>query len=462
MNDSGEYYVGVDLGGTKILALVVTAAGQVLARAKGKTRPGAAPIADQIGAAIDDALQQASLSADDITAVGVAIPGVVDSATGQIIKVPNLEIDDPLLVESLRRRYELPITMGNDVNLGTLAECWLGAGRGAQDAVGIFVGTGIGGGVVIGGRLRTGPEDLAGEIGHMVLQVDGPRCNCGNLGCFEALASRNAIERDIRAALQAGRQSSIVQHVEEGERIRSGDLKAALDEGDELVTEVLTRAAHYLGQGVLTVRHLLDPELIIFGGGVIEACGDFLMPLIEQELRADGMRGSRNVLRLVVSELGDNAVALGAAACARAEISGLSLADFEASRLEEAVARAGSDYPTVEALEFGAVVVAGERVEYDIHIRADGRVRKRKKKRLRKKYGTSHVVDAREVDRACKGNPDVLIIGSGFQGMLRLSDDAIEYLDTLGLRYELLPSPEAVQRYNTLKGSKALILHLTC
>lgn len=461
MGSSAERYVGVDLGGTKILALVVTATGEVLARFKRSTEPGGPPLADQIAEAVDGALAAAALTADDLTAIGVAVPGVVDSETGYMMIVPNLEIDDPAMVETLRERYDLPVSMGNDVNLGTLAECWLGAGRGADDAVGIFVGTGIGGGVVIDGRMRTGAEDMAGEIGHLVLQVDGPECGCGNLGCFEALASRTAIERDIRAGLEAGRRSSILEHSGDG-RIRSGALESALAEGDELVTEVMARAAHYLAQGVLTIRHLLDPELIIFGGGVIEACGEFLMPLIERDVRADHMKGSRECLRLVVSQLEDDAVALGAAAWARAEISGLSLADFEATRLEEAVARAESEYPCIDAVEFGSVVVAGEQISNDIHIRADGEVRKRKKKRLRKKYGTSHVVDGKEIARACKGNPELLIIGAGFKGMLSLTDEALEYLDTLGISHELLPTPEAVERFNRAEGSKALILHLTC
>ena len=474
MSSNAEHYVGVDLGGTKILALVVSADGEVLARFKQPTQSGGAPLADQIGAAVDGALAAASLSVADLAGIGVAVPGVVDSRTGHMMTVPNLEIDDPAMIETLRGRYEMPVAIGNDVNLGTLAECWTGAGAGADGAVGIFVGTGIGGGVVTDGRLRTGAEDLAGEIGHLVLDVDGPECGCGGLGHFEALASRTAIERDIRAALEQGRESSILQHVE-GDRIKSGALAAALAEGDELVTEIMARAAHYLAQGVLSIRHLLDPELIIFGGGVIEACGDFLLPLIEAEVRADPMKGSRDCLTLVTSSLGDDAVALGAAALARAEISGFGLGGLETGTLTGEPHDDDDDddddndededlceYPTIDSVEFGGAVVDGEPIGNDIHIRADGKVRRRKKKRLRKKYGTSHVVDGKEIARVCKGNPELLVIGTGFQEMVRLTDDAREYLETLGMRYEVLPSPEAVEAWNHANCSKALILHITC
>jgi glucokinase len=353
------------------------------------------------------------------------------------------------------------VALGNDVNLGTLAEVWLGAGRGAESVVGMFVGTGIGGGVVIDGKVRTGPEDLAGEIGHLVLMVDGPQCGCGNRGCFEALASRTAIERDIREAIAAGRPCALASKADD--RIRSGALARALASGDEVVTEVMTRVAHVLGQGVLTIRHLLDPELIILGGGVFEACGDFLMERIEAEVRADPLTGSRDALRLVRSELGDDAVALGAAAFARAHVGDDAPEALEAAldlRPEEAEAEASG--PRIDAVEFGCVTVDGEAFAHDIHLTADGEVRRRRKGRLRKAYGTSHMVDAEELEKVCKGKPKLLIIGTGFQGMLRLTDDAKEQLRSSKADWRVLPTPEAVDLYNSTGGKKALLLHVTC
>lgn len=474
-------FVGVDVGGTKILALVVSGGGEILARHKAPTEIGGAPMADQIQAAIDGALTAAGLTATEISGIGVAMPGTVDSQTGYLGTVPNLEIDDPKLVDTLRARYPVPVAMGNDVNLGTLAECWLGAGQGAQTVVGMFVGTGIGGGVVINGRLHTGPEDLAGEIGHMVLMVDGPTCGCGAAGCFEALASRTAIERDIRAAIEAGRSSQLGV-VTGDERIKSGALARALAAGDEVVTEVMTRAAHYLAQGALTIRHLLDPDMIILGGGVIEACGEFIVPRVEAEVRADRMRGSRDTMQIAVSQLGDDAVALGAAALVDALVSDLPVYELTA-RTTEATAGAvapdatesaqaaeaeaepepePAEYPRIDAVAFGSVTVAGETFETDLHIRADGRLRRRKKKWAREDYGTSHVIGPRELKRALRGDPALLIIGAGFDGMVRLADEGRELLEERGIVWRLLPTPEAVEAWNAAEGRRALILHVTC
>lgn len=470
-------FVGVDVGGTKILALVVSGGGEILARYKASTEIGGAPMAEQIAAAIDGALTEAGLTAEQIAGIGVAMPGTVDSQTGYLGTVPNLEIDDPRLVDTLRARYPVPIEMGNDVNLGTLAECWLGAGRGAPTVVGMFVGTGIGGGVVINGRLHTGPEDLAGEIGHMVLMADGPICGCGAEGCFEALASRTAMERDIRAAVEAGRPSQLGDLTGD-ERIKSGALARALAAGDEVVTEVMTRAAHYLAQGALTIRHLLDPDMIILGGGVIEACGDFIVPLVEAEVRADCMRGSRDTMQIAVSQLGDDAVALGAAALVDALVSDLPVYELAARAtvpLEAAdaqLADAGTaeaepapepvEYPRIDEVSFGSVTVGGEAQENDLHIRADGRARRRRKNWARKEYGTSHIIGPRELKRALRGDPALLIIGAGFDGMVRLADEGRELLEERGVAWRLLPTPDAVEAWNAAEGRRALILHVTC
>jgi glucokinase len=481
MSADERIFVGVDVGGTKILALVVTAAGEVLAREKTPTAHDGTPMARQIGEAVDAAIDEAGLSAEHLAGIGVAMPGSVDSTTGYLGSVPNIDIDDHRFVDSLRERYPVPVEVGNDVNLGTLAECWLGAGRDAQTVVGMFVGTGIGGGVVIDGRLRTGPEDLAGEIGHMVMMVDGPECGCGNLGCFEALASRTAMEKAIRDGLAEGRESVIFDYAGEG-RIKSGALRDALNDDDELVTEVMTRACHVLAQGVLTLRHVLDPDMVVMGGGVVEACEQFMMPLIEREVRASQMKGSRDTLRLAVSTLGDDAVALGAAALVEASISDTPVYEMQeesgeapaAAEDDEQAAPVGSmlaaaveeleavDYPRIDEIEFGQVTVDGDRLDHDIHIRANGKLKKRKKKWGRKDHGTSHVVGPRELKKALKKGAEVLIIGEGFDGMLRLADEGREMLDQRGVRWQIVPTPDAPEAFEEAEGRKALILHVTC
>jgi glucokinase len=457
-------YIGVDVGGTKLLALAVTSQGKALGRHKEATRQDGTPLAEQASAAIEGALSDAGLAMDEIEGIGLGVPGVVDSQTGRFLRAPNLVIDDPDLAAGLKQRHGVPVAIGNDVNLGTLAEAWLGAGRGAHTVVGVFVGSGIGGGLVIDGRLRTGPSDLAGEIGHMVLMVDGPECGCGNRGCFEALASRGAIERELRRAL-ARRRSAKTDGLLSGERIKSGALADALRAGDRVVTRVMRRAGHHLAQGVLTIRHLLDPDVIILGGGVIEACGDFLVPIIEDEVRSNPYKGSRDALRIAVSELGDDAVALGAAALVRAHAAEVSVEELElrpSRAAERGRPKAPPGYPRVDEVRFGVAVVEGAEMAYDVYVHADGKVAKRKKKRARKRYGTSHVLDADELAKVCRGDPRTVIIGNGFQGMVRLAEDARQYLETSGADWHVLPTPDAAELYNRAPGPKALFLHVTC
>lgn len=459
MARSEDKYIGVDVGGTKILALLVSGEGAVLERSKRPTQQEGQPLAEQVAGVIDDLLAATGTEPGEIAGIGLAVPGVVDSETGKLVHAPNLAVDDPWIAQRIRERYGVPVAIGNDVNLGTLAEAWYGAGQGASSVVGIFVGTGIGGGVVIDGRVHVGAHDQGGEVGHMVIVVDGPPCGCGNLGCWEALASRTAIEREIRKAVDAGRPTVLAAAAEEGQ-IRSGPLGKALRAGDEVAIEVMTRVAHYLAQGLLTIKHLIDPEVIILGGGVIEACGDFLMPLIEAEVRADKLRASREGPRIVASELGDDAVALGAAVLARSQVE--QLGPVAAVAGEPQSAQPLPAYPRIESVSFGVVVVNGEEFPGDIYIRVDGKLGKRKKKAARKKYGTSHLVDAEELQKVCKGSPKTVIIGAGFQGMVRLTEDAKRFLDSLGSDWRILRTPEAVDAYNAAKGPKALLLHVTC
>jgi len=211
----------------------------------------------------------------------------------------------------------------------------------------------------------------------------------------------------------------------------------------------------------LTIRHLLNPDMIIFGGGVMGACGGFLLPRIEAEVAADCLRASRQAMRIVLSELGDDAVALGAAALIRAEVGGHGLGHVD-SAAEPTGDPDAIPTPVVDGVEFGAVVVDGESMEHDVYIRADGQVKKRKKKHARKKYGTSHVLDSREIEKLCKGGPRSVFIGCGFQGLVTLTDDAKAYLDELDIRWECLRTPRAAEAYNAADRPKAVMLHVTC
>ncbi len=319
--ESERLYLGIDVGGTKVQASVVRESGEILARQRCQTPRNEEPERelDAIESAIDDVLAAAKTQLKDVHAIGIAIPGVVAPKEGRIVVTPNMNLGGVDIGEHLRRRFGVPVAMGNDCNLGAMGECWLGAARDAKSMFAILVGTGIGGGFVRKGKLWRGAREAASEIGHIVMQIGGPLCACGNRGCLEALASRTAIERDIRQAIGDGR-TSVVTDLTDGNLtvVRSRVLRKALKAGDAVVTEVMRRAAEVLGYACLTVRHLIDPEVIVLGGGVLEACGDFIVPVVRQIIDADRLPGAREGGRIVVSALGDDAVVLGAVALARA------------------------------------------------------------------------------------------------------------------------------------------------
>ena len=321
-SNTGDKVVGIDLGGTKILAAVVDAEGRILGQAKRKTKAevGVEGVVARIVETLDDAVASAKLTRQDIRAIGVGAPGPVDTKTGVIATAPNLPgWSDVPLGELLQAQTGITVAVGNDVNVGALGEFAYGAGRGTSDMISIFVGTGIGGGIILDGRLHAGVRGAAGEIGHMIVLADGPYCGCGNRGCIEALASRTAIVESLQRAVAAGRQSSLASLLSDGgSRLSSGGLAEAWRAGDTLTVEVLGRVQHYLGLHVASLVNFLDPEVIVFGGGVIEALGEaFVAPIRPIAYQHFLQRRDAERVQILVSQLGDHAGILGAAVLAR-------------------------------------------------------------------------------------------------------------------------------------------------
>lgn len=322
-----KHVVGVDLGGTKILAAVVNREGGIMSRVKRRTHPemGDEKVIERIAKSIREAVKKAKLSPDDVMAIGIGAPGPIDIGAGIIYNAPNLGWDEVNLKSRLSKKMKgLPVHLENDVNAGTFGEYILGAARGAQDVVGIFPGTGVGGGIIAGGRLHHGFRDGAAEIGHMVMMVDGPLCGCGRHGCAEALASRTAITRDIKAALSTGRKSIVTELSDEGlGHLTSGMLAKAWKAGDEVVCEVLERAQKYLGILTGSIVNLIDPEIVVFGGGLIEAMGDeFLEPVRRIARNYFIMQRNAENIKIVPTQLGDLAVLLGASMIAYEQVLG--------------------------------------------------------------------------------------------------------------------------------------------
>jgi len=314
-----KFFIGIDVGGTKIAAAAVSQSGKILSREKIATPPDSKPadLLKLIIGLIDQVLIESDLSAQNLAGLGLGLPGIVDK-NNRILATPNIDLAGFPLCAKLEKKFGVKISAGNDVNLGLLGEQWLGAGRKADNIIGIFLGTGVGGAVIIDDKLVTGTQGAAAELGHMIMVVDGPRCNCGNYGCLEAFAGRWAIERDIRAAIKKGRKSLITELMgTKTGAIKSRFLKNGLAAKDAVTIEIMTKAAKTLGAACINVRHIFNPELIILGGGVIEACGDFLLPIINKTFHSDPFFAKVDKCKIVTSQLGDDAVILGAVALAR-------------------------------------------------------------------------------------------------------------------------------------------------
>jgi glucokinase len=317
-----QFVVGVDLGGTKILAAVYDQRHRLLAREKKNTKPelGPAGVIGRVTECVNEALAAAALPHAAVRGVGIGVPGMVEARTGLVRVAPNLHWHDVPLGRLLKNKLKIPVTVLNDVQAGTLAVHRLGSGRKLRDFVCMFIGTGIGGGLVLRGEQYRGAAGMGGEIGHMVVMPDGgPKCGCGNRGCLEAVASRSAIVRRITRAIEDDKRKSVVTDLCDGDlkRIRSRILAEAYREGDELVHEVLDEAADYIGIGAANLINILNPQAVILGGGLIEAVGVKLIRRITNSARAHVIGASADRVDIRDSGLGDDAGILGSALAVR-------------------------------------------------------------------------------------------------------------------------------------------------
>ena len=315
-----DYVVGVDLGGTKILAGIFDDKLNCLGRAKASTKAqrGPGPVIERVARCVQDAVDECDLQLKQIRGVGVGAPGASDPETGRVIFAPNLVWEDVPLKKELEKHLQLPVFIENDCNIQTLGVHEKELRGKPRHLVGIFIGTGIGAGLILDGKLFSGFNRTAGEIGHMVLEVGGPKCGCGNRGCFEALASRTAIFRRIQAAVKDG-QKTLLTDMLEGDlkELRSGDLRKAIRRGDKFVEKVIAEAAEYTGIAVANLINILNPEIVVVGGGLIEQLGDEMMPTIVKTAKEHVMPGTMSGIEIKASKLGDDAGITGAAVLAR-------------------------------------------------------------------------------------------------------------------------------------------------
>ncbi|MHB8577905.1 MAG: ROK family protein [Dehalococcoidia bacterium] len=306
----------IDLGGTKILSAVIGEFGRIAGEDRRPTLAleGAPTVIDRMVASLEAAAAAAGIPASGLAGVGVAAAGPIDAATGELSEAPNLPgWKDVLLSRVLGRRLGLSVLLENDANAAGLGEHVYGAGRGSRDMVYITVSTGIGGGLILDGKLYRGITGGAGEIGHMVLLHGGPLCGCGRRGCLEALASGSALAREGASAVAAGRSPALARIAASGEAVSSEHVSRAADEGDEAAAAILAQAAEYLGVGLMNVVHLFNPEVIVIGGGASKIGPRFLDPAIAY-MRAHAFPTMVAPVRVLPAQKGDNAGVFGAAA----------------------------------------------------------------------------------------------------------------------------------------------------
>jgi glucokinase len=320
-NSKAEYFVGVDLGGTKILSGVFKNSLECIGSAKASTKAqrGVEAVIERIARCVQDAVDEADLSLKQVAGVGIGAPGAVDFAEGRVIFAPNMEgWKDVPLKKDLEKLLDVPVFVENDCNISALGVHVAELKAKPKHLIGIFIGTGLGGGLIINGELFGGFNHTAGEIGHMVLDVNGPKCGCGNKGCFEALASRTAIFQQIKAGIKDGQKTILTEMLgDDLSDLRSGDLRKAIRRGDKFVDKVVETAAEYTGIGVANLVNLFSPEVVVLGGGVIEALADEMMGVIVETAQDYAMPGTMKGVEIIASKLGDNAGITGAAVLAR-------------------------------------------------------------------------------------------------------------------------------------------------
>ncbi|MDD3236586.1 MAG: ROK family protein [Candidatus Gastranaerophilales bacterium] len=306
--------IGIDLGGTKVLTgLVDTKTGEVLYSVKKKTKKDKGPekIIKKIIKSINEILEEKSISISDISSIGIGAAGQVDREKGVLIAAPNLDCFDLPVKSMIEAEFNVPVILGNDVEIATIGEMYFGAGQGHKDFVCVFVGTGVGSGIVQEGKIRHGATGTAGEIGHLIVDVGGRPCACGGNGCLEAYGSRLAVEKRISGALRKGRKSDISNYLVEGKGIKTSMMKKALDNGDELVIQSLEEGAEYLACGLASVINFYNPALIILGGGLVDAI-DFFYHKAIKIAKGKSLPTPAEAIEFKKAELGDFSGVIGA------------------------------------------------------------------------------------------------------------------------------------------------------
>lgn len=308
-----KYVVGIDLGGTKISTALSDFDGNIISNVVVPTNAveGEMPVLNRIIGTIEEVLSKANVKTTDVESIGIGSPGPLDSNTGIIITTPNLPFKNFNVTSPIKERFDIPVYLDNDANVATIGEFMFGAGKGKKNVVFFTVSTGVGGGAIVNGNIYRGSTCNALEIGHTTVAPNGPRCNCGNIGCLEAVASGTAIGRRGQEAVSTNVETSLKQY----DKITSYEVFLEAGKDDEVAKSIRDEALDYLGIGVANAVSIFDPEMVIIGGGVTQV-GDILFNRVREVVKRRCFKVMSENCEVVPAGLGTNAGVVGAVALA--------------------------------------------------------------------------------------------------------------------------------------------------
>ncbi len=308
-----KYNICLDVGGTKVLGAIFNEKDEIIYRLKKRSKSegeGTADVEKVIISVVEEMIKESGIDKSKLNAIASCAPGVIDQAKGIVLFTPNLPWRNYDIAGAMRKKFGVPFYVGNDVNLGVLGEYQFGAAKGYKNVVGFFPGTGMGGGLILDGKLFTGHQFKAAEYGHMILDPEGPLCGCGQRGCLEAFSSKKGMSDYIRQQVSRGRECMLAEDVQNGV-FRSKRLKKALAAKDKVAMEAVDRACHYLAIATGNMINTISPDLVLYGGGIMEAMGELWLEKILAEVDRYCMPSIRPTVELKIAALGDDSILYG-------------------------------------------------------------------------------------------------------------------------------------------------------
>lgn len=312
-NLASKSIISIDMGGTKVLGSIINSKDGIVSKIKIPTDQNSSDseYIDALVGVINAVIDESGYDEKNILAVSLGVAGSVNPATGVIAFAPNLGLENFNMKEALQTKVPFPVLIENDVNLAALGIKNFEVGKNATNLLAVFVGTGIGGGLILNNKIYRGSTFTAGEIGHVLVNKNGPVCGCGKRGCFEAIASRTAVVDQITDDIKSGKKSSLSLLIKAGEKIKSKALAAAVNDGDKVATKRVAEACDVIGSVLASLTNFVNFDMIVVGGGMVEQLKDFMLPKIEIAFNDHVLNAAAKDLNIVTSELGGNAAIWG-------------------------------------------------------------------------------------------------------------------------------------------------------